>query len=120
VRILIVDDQKHARQGLMAILRTELPGVLITEAADGAEAVRRAREGAPQLIIMDISMPVLDGIAATLQIKAFDPRIMILAHSLDAGAAPAARAAGADAFVGKGEPAAALLAAVRGLLAGAS
>lgn len=117
MRIVIADDQKHARQGLKAILRAVYANAELREAVDGSEAEMIARACMPDLIIMDVRMPVLDGITATRRIKSFRPETKILVHSLDSGARAAALGAGADAFVGKGEPPAVLLEAVRALLA---
>jgi len=117
VRIVIADDQKHTRQGLKAILNAVYSNAEIREAADGLEAERLAREFLPDLIIMDVRMPVVDGIAATRLIKATRPETKILAHSLDPHTGVEARAAGADAFVGKGESPGVLLETVRLLLA---
>jgi DNA-binding NarL/FixJ family response regulator len=120
VRIVIADDQKHARQGLRALLAAELADVEIREAADGAEADRLAAEFQPDLILMDVRMPVLGGIAATRRIKQRQPGVKILVHSLDPCAAGEAISAGADAFVGKCEEPATLLRVVGDLLAGSA
>jgi DNA-binding NarL/FixJ family response regulator len=101
VKIVIADDQRHARRGLRALLSAELVDVEIREAADGAEADRLAAEFEPSLILMDVHMPVLDGIAATRRIKARQPGMKILALSLDNCAADAALNAGADVYLGK-------------------
>jgi DNA-binding NarL/FixJ family response regulator len=118
VRIVIADDQRHARQGLRAILSAELADAEIREAADGAGVETLAAEFLPDLILMDVHMPVVDGIAATRRIKTRQPGIRILVLSLDPQAAASAIAAGADAFVGKCEPPAKLLQTVQALLSG--
>jgi DNA-binding NarL/FixJ family response regulator len=115
VRIIIADDQKHARSGLKALLSASLPGSEIWEAATGLEAERLAEEVRPQLILMDIRMPELDGLSATRRIKSRQPEIKILVLSLhDCG--EEARTSGADAFVSKGESPEQLLAAVMALV----
>jgi DNA-binding NarL/FixJ family response regulator len=116
VRILIVDDQQHTRSALRALLGAEMPGVVMDEAENGAVAARLADTLLPDLVIMDYRMPVLDGIAATRLIRERHPGVRIIVHSLDGRVADRARKAGANAFVGKAEPPAALLEAVRSLL----
>jgi len=113
---VIADDQVRARRSLKALLSTALPGAEIREAADGAEAVRLAEELRPQLVVMDLRMPGLDGIAATREIKSRWPGIKILVLSLYPNLREQARTAGADLFVGKGEPPERLVCAVASLL----
>lgn len=116
VRILIADDQKRTRQSLKALLATSLPGTEIWEAADGAEALRLAEELHPHLVVMDIRMPGVDGLTATRGIKSRWPDIKVLVLSMYPGQQEEARDAGADLFVGKGEPPERLLAALSSLL----
>jgi DNA-binding NarL/FixJ family response regulator len=118
VRIIIADDQKHARSGLKALLSASLPGSQFWEAATGLEAERLAAEVRPQLILMDIRMPELDGLSATRRIKSRQPEIKILVLSLHEGCAEEAMNAGADAFVSKGESPEQLLGAVTALVSG--
>ena len=116
VRILIVDDQQRTRQGLKALLSTSLPETEIWEASDGAEALRLADDIRPQLVVMDIRMPEMDGLDATRGIKARWPEIKVLVLSLYEGRQEEARAAGADLFVSKGESPERLLCALSSLL----
>ena len=116
MRILIADDQKRTRQSLKALLSTSLPETEIWEAADGAEALRLAEDIHPQLVVMDIRMPQLDGLAATRGIKSRWPEIKVLVLSMYRDQQEEARAAGADLFVSKGESPERLLCALTSLL----
>ena len=90
-----------------------LPGFeLIGEAADGEEALAAIERLQPDIVLIDIRMPRLDGIAATTRIKARWPWIRVVAHSLAVESSDEALAAGADAFVPKGAPADELLKAL--------
>jgi DNA-binding NarL/FixJ family response regulator len=116
VRILIADDQKRTRQSLKALLSTSLPGAEIWEAASGAEALRLVEDMHPQLVLMDIRMPGVDGLDATRGIKSRWPQIKVLVLSMYQGRQEEARAAGADLFVSKGETPERLLGALSSLL----
>ena len=85
---------------------------LIGEAADGEEAIAAVEQLQPDIVIIDIRMPRLDGIAATTQIKACWPWIRVVAHSLAEELRADALAAGAAAFVPKGAPVRELFAAL--------
>lgn len=78
IRVLIVDDHKVVRQGLRLFLRVDPDIEIVGEAANGAEAVERARQLAPDVVLMDILMPVMDGIAATAAIRKEHPEIEVL------------------------------------------
>lgn len=78
IKILIADDHAVVREGTRQILEKEADMNVVAEAADGEEAIRLAGSSAPDVIIMDIAMPRLDGIEATKQIKALHPNIAIL------------------------------------------
>jgi DNA-binding NarL/FixJ family response regulator len=116
MRIVIADDQRRTRQSLRALLSTSLPELEVWEAANGAEALRLAEEIQPQLVVMDIRMPEVDGITATRGIKSRWPDIKVLVLSMHPGRQEEARAAGADLFVGKGESPERLLCALSTLL----
>jgi CheY-like chemotaxis protein len=104
LRILIVDNQLRARQSLKAVVTTWLHTDTVTEAETGVEAIRCAGEWAPDVILMDARMPVMDGIAATRLIKARWPKIKVIVLSIYSEYRQAALAAGADTFIGKAEP----------------
>ena len=112
MRIIIADDQKHARSGLRALLAASLPAPSIWEARNGLEAERLAAEVSPDVILMDLNMPQLDGLEATRRIKGRNPAIGIIVLSLDGSKGQEAIAAGADGFVAKGENTDKLLAAI--------
>ncbi len=116
MRILIADDQKRTRQSLRALLSTSLPETQIWEATNGAEALKLAEDIHPQLLVMDIRMPGIDGLAATRGIKSRWPEIKVLVLSMYQGQQEEARAAGADLFVSKGESPERLLCALSSLL----
>ncbi|MFF9340612.1 MULTISPECIES: response regulator [unclassified Streptomyces] len=81
VKVLIADDQPLVRHGLALMLAPEPGFQVVAEAPDGAEAVRLAHEHRPDVVIMDIRMPVLDGIAATERLSAELPDCRVLALS---------------------------------------
>ncbi len=80
IRVLVVDDDALMRAGLRGVLSTDPAIEVVGEAADGRAAVHRARQDAPDVVLMDVRMPDLDGIAATEQILTATPaaRVMIL------------------------------------------
>jgi DNA-binding NarL/FixJ family response regulator len=79
IRVLIADDQALVRDGFAMILSAQPDLVVVGEAADGAEAVEKARALAPDVVVMDIRMPGMDGIAATAAICAeTDARVLVL------------------------------------------
>lgn len=106
IRVLLVDDHKILREGLAGLLEQQPDIDVIGQAADGEEAVTRAGELQPDVIIMDITMPVVDGVEATRRIAARWPHINIIGLSMhDEGRlADSMRQAGAVAFLTKGGP----------------
>lgn len=82
IRILLVDDHEMVRRGLRALLETHPGWVVCGEAADGREAVRLARSLAPHLVIMDLTMPELNGLEATRQILDKDRQVQVLILSM--------------------------------------
>jgi DNA-binding NarL/FixJ family response regulator len=114
-RILIADDQPLVRVGLRKILEAEPDLDVVAEAADGEDAVAETRLHRPEVVLMDIRMPVLDGIEATRRIVAAQPaaRVLILTtFGLDTYVFDALRA-GASGFMLKDAPPEELIAAVR-------
>jgi DNA-binding NarL/FixJ family response regulator len=117
IRVLIADDQELVRTGFRMILTAAGDIEVVGEAANGQDAVVEARASSPDVVLMDVRMPVLDGIAATREIirrsGADAPRIVILTtFDLDQYVYDALRA-GASGFLIKDLPAAQLVAGVR-------
>jgi DNA-binding NarL/FixJ family response regulator len=79
VRLLLVDDQALFREALATLLGVRDDVVVVGEAGDGEEAVRRAAELAPEVVLMDLRMPVLDGVAATRRLRAEQPDVRVIA-----------------------------------------
>ncbi|MCE5259432.1 MAG: response regulator transcription factor [Chloroflexi bacterium] len=101
-RILIADDQKPTRQGLHALLAF-LPGIeWVGEAVDGQEAVDLVAVVHPDVVLMDVRMPVMDGIEATRRIKSQNPQVKVIVLTLYSEYQTKALAAGADIFLDKG------------------
>ncbi len=116
IRIVLADDQALLRKGFRMILESEDELEIVGEAADGADAVRLVGLYKPDVVLMDVRMPVLDGIEATRQITASpgdETRVLILTtFDLDEYAFSALRA-GASGFLLKDVPPAELVAAIR-------
>ncbi|HEX6130665.1 MAG TPA: response regulator transcription factor [Actinomycetota bacterium] len=119
-RVLIADDQALMRGGFRMILDAEDDLEVVGEAIDGADAVRRYEALRPDVVVMDVRMPTIDGIEATRRLTAADPpaRVLILTtFDLDEYVYEALRA-GASGFLLKDRPPEELVAAVRVVAAG--
>ncbi|MGW6620286.1 response regulator [Nocardia sp. NPDC055002] len=115
ITVLLVDDQRLVRAGLRMLIEDTTDLAVVGEAADGVEAVRLYAELAPDLVVMDLRMPGLDGVAATRQILAASPRAKVLVLTTfddDEHLFPALSAGAAGYFVKDTEPAV-LLDAIR-------
>jgi DNA-binding NarL/FixJ family response regulator len=121
VRVVVADDHLVVRDGFAELLSTQADFEVVGVAADGAEAVRIATECKPDVVIMDIRMPVMDGIEATRRLTALAdpvPRVLVLTtFDLDAYVYAALRA-GASGFLLKAVTAERLFDAVRVIAAG--
>lgn len=120
-RILIVDDLLEVRQGLATVLElaaktSRLPILVVGFAQDGADALAKAASLRPDVVLMDLEMPVMDGIEATRHFKAELPSARVIILTIHAGAEIRARAiqAGAASFLIKGAEVQALVNAILG------
>jgi DNA-binding NarL/FixJ family response regulator len=112
IRVLIADDSVRTREGLRVLFAPWPEISVVGEAANGEEAVQETATCAPDVVLMDLSMPVLDGIQATRLIKQQWPSITVVVLTMYATEQHVALAAGADAFVIKGSPPERLLTAM--------
>jgi DNA-binding NarL/FixJ family response regulator len=120
IRVLVADDQSMVRAGFRMLLAGEQDIEVVAEASNGLEAIDKAGRFHPNVILMDIRMPELDGLEATRRILAADPaaRVLVLTtFDLDEYVYEALRA-GASGFVLKDDPPEQLLAAIRVVAAG--
>ena|ERR1700736_5973563 len=118
VRILVADDHEAVRKGVCAILGTRLDIEVCGEASNGQEAIAKAHDLKPDLIILDITMPVLNGLDAARVIRLTLPELPILLLTMHEGKhiIEDAKKIGIEGFVCKSEASATLLAAVDALL----
>jgi DNA-binding NarL/FixJ family response regulator len=118
--VLLVDDHQLVRSGLADLVDSTDDLSVVGQAADGARAVELAEETRPDVVLMDLSMPVMDGVEATRRILAANPdaRIVVLTSFSDAAQVSAALAAGAVGYLLKDCEPEDLLAAVRSAAAG--
>lgn len=120
MRILIADDHELIRKGLCFILESHKNTEICGEASNGQDAVEKATELNPDLIILDVTMPGLDGFAAARRIRTFLPEVPILMLSMHQGShvVKEARQAGAQGFVSKGDAGHILVKAVEAIFEG--
>ena len=102
IRVLLVDDQPSALKGLKAILAFYPEILVVGEAANGQEAVRLVAEQQPDVVVMDLQMPVMDGVEATRLIKRQWPAIKVIMLTVQSVRRGEAFVAGADHFLLKG------------------
>ncbi len=119
-RVLLVDDQSMIRAGIRMILESTDDLAVVAEAGDGEAAIVQARAANPDVILMDVQMPILDGIEATKRLRAenVDARIIVLTTFERDDYLFGALAAGASAFLLKNSPPEELVRAVRTVAAG--
>ena len=118
VRILIVDDFEPWRRLLFFFLQQSPAWQIICEASDGLEAIEKTRELQPDLILMDIGLPKLNGIEAARQIRKIAPRsrILFLSENCSPEVVRAAFSAGGHGYVVKSDAAQDLLAAIQAVI----
>jgi DNA-binding NarL/FixJ family response regulator len=118
VRILIVDDHEIFRRGLRSLLESRTDWEVCGEATDGQDAVDKAKQLQPDVIVLDITMPRLNGLDATALLRKEVPgaRIVILSQHQPALMKQVALTAGAGAYVTKSEVSRELMAAIDDLL----
>lgn len=119
-RILVVDDNEPLRRGIQRLIRSRKGWVVCGEAADGLEAVEEAKSLRPDLIIMDVSMPNMNGLEATRVIlrEVRESRILIISQNDPAIVRRQAVEAHAHGFIEKSNIHRDLIAAVEGILSG--
>ena len=122
IRVLLVDDHHLVRTGLESLVAAEADMSLVGSAGDGARAIELVRDATPDVVLMDLSMPVLDGIAATRRITAEHPgvAVLVLTSFSDRDRVTDALDAGALGYVLKDSEPATLLEAIRAVSRGES
>jgi NarL family two-component system response regulator LiaR len=120
IKVLLVDDHAVVRSGLAAVLASQDGLELVGEASNGQEAIRLAEQHQPDVILMDMMMPVMDGIAATKAIHEKSPamRIIALTSFKEKDMVEGALKAGAFSYLVKSVSADELVSAIRGAMAG--
>jgi DNA-binding NarL/FixJ family response regulator len=120
LRVLIADDHAVVRDGLRALLATEPDIAVVGTAADGAEALHVAAETRPQVVVMDLAMPGMDGVEATRRLSSavHPPAVLVLTMSAGDSALLAAVRAGARGYLLKDSEGQQVIAAVRAVAAG--
>lgn len=105
VKVLLVDDHQMIHEGLKKIVDAENDLVVIAEAFDGEEAIKLAQETSPDIIVMDVNMPVMNGIEATKEIMLRMPALRIIGLSLNnhENTVKSMLSAGASAYLTKNE-----------------
>ena len=112
LRVLIVDDQPHVRSALRLLLQVKLGAATVGETGDLEQALELVGVEQPDLVLLDWELPAQGGAAALAELRTVCPGLAVIALSSRPEARQDALAAGADAFVSKGEPPERLMASV--------
>ena len=117
-RVLITDDSLQIRRTLCELFERESDFIICAEAQNGKEAVEKAKELRPDLILLDLSMPVMNGLDAARALKLLMPKVPIIMFSMfsDSCVEKEAQSAGVSELVSKSQPVSTLLATARNLI----
>jgi DNA-binding NarL/FixJ family response regulator len=115
-RVLVVDNQASTRQGIKALLDLVPDLEVLQEASNGWEAVQLVAEEQPDVVLMDVRMPVMDGLEATRKIKGLWPQVRVIVLTMYRSHKKEALAAGADHFLLKGGTSSTLTEVIRSLV----
>jgi len=120
IRVLLVDDHEIARKGIRSVLTSDASLAVVSEAADGEEAVKRTEELRPDIILLDITLPGISGIQAARKIRVVSPesRIIFLSQHDSIQIAKDALSVGAQGYVVKSDAGRDLLRAIQTVLEG--
>jgi DNA-binding NarL/FixJ family response regulator len=115
IRVLLADDHAIVRKGLTRLINLEPDIKVVGEACNGRQAIELTKSIMPEIVIMDMSMPDIDGVTATRIIRNNFPQIQVIALSMSDAADAANRMLGAGAvkYLSKATPACAILSAIR-------
>jgi len=120
IKVMLVDDHKILRDGLISLLEDAGGITVVAEASGGAEAIRKALEYSPDVVVMDLSMPEIGGIEATRRIVAHNPhmKVLVLSMLIDKHCVLESLNAGARGYLAKDCAAEELVIAIRAIFAG--
>lgn len=115
IRILVADDHELVRAGIRSVLNTQPDFLVVSEASDGIEAITKAKQQQPDVVLLDLSMPQLNGLAATPAIREVAPnaQILIVTDHDSRAFVRQAFSAGAQGFIAKSDVSRELVTAIR-------
>jgi len=114
-KIMVVEDSSRARSALAAYMSLQVGVQITAEASNGLEAISKIKNSPPDIVLMDMQMPVMDGLEATKIIKKRWPGVKVIALTMYQNYKAEALSAGADAFLVKGCPVTELMSTVNHL-----